>query len=203
MKELPEVRISRDDAPAALSDLLHCLARALQGEMRQRTVEQGLLPVHGQVLGFLRAANRYSNTLQVLAEYLGQTKGTVSQTVQWLERKGLVRREADARDRRVTRLSLTGEGRRVLAAIEADGAWSAALGALGGKEAAAATTVLTGLLRHWQAARGGATFGVCRSCAHFRVEGAATFRCGLTGDALSAFDSGQICREHRVPEQAQ
>ncbi|NMF91594.1 MarR family winged helix-turn-helix transcriptional regulator [Aromatoleum petrolei] len=185
---------------AALFDLLHCLARALQGEVRQRAVERGLLPVHGQVLGFLRAANRYSNTLQVLAEYLGQTKGTVSQTVQLLERKGLVRRDVDARDRRVTRLSLTDAGRRLIAEIETDGAWTAALGALDAGETADATRVLTNLLRQWQGARGGATFGVCRSCAHFRIEGAAAFRCGLTGEVLSEFDSGQICREHRLPD---
>lgn len=185
--------------PDTLFELLHCLARALQGEARQRAVDRGLLPVHGQVLAYLRAANRYSNTVQVLAEYLGQTKGTVSQTVQLLERKGLVRRDADAKDRRVTRLSLTAEGGRVLADIEADGAWLEALGALDEKEVGDATGVLTNLLRHWQGARGGASFGVCRSCVHFRVEGAGAFRCGLTGEALSEIDSGLICREHRLP----
>lgn len=162
-------------------------------------MDAGLLPVHGQVLWFLRAANRYSNTLQVLAEYLGQTKGTVSQTVQLLERKGLVSRAADANDRRVTRLGLTAEGERVLAQVGADSAWSEALQKLGQKDLADATRLLTLLLRNWQRERDGTTFGVCHTCAHFRTEAGDVFRCGLTGESLSDADRERICREHRLP----
>lgn len=185
-----------------LHELLLCLARALQSEARQQAVEHGLLPVHAQVLWFARAANRYSNTLQALADYLGQTKGTVSQTVQLLERRGLLQREADAQDRRVTRLRPTADGLALLDQIERDGTWRTALAALPAPEADCAARTLTELLRLWQTQRDGATFGVCRSCRHFQTEGERRFRCGLTGEALSERDSRLICREHRLPAAA-
>lgn len=196
----PTAGSPRGSCPATLLELLQCLSRALRDDVRQRAVERGLLRVHWEVLWFLRAANRYSNTLQVLAAYLGQTKGSISQTVQLLERRGLLRREPDAKDRRVTRLALTEEGQSVLAGIETGNAWADAVQALPGAEVADATAVLTTLLRHWQRETGGATFGVCRSCAGFQVEAADRFRCGVTGEPLSASDSGQICREHRLAE---
>lgn len=187
-----------DDYHATLLELLHCVARALREGARQRAVERGLLNVHWQVLWFLHAANRYSNTLQILAAYLGQAKGSVSQTVQLLERRGYVQRKPDSRDRRVTRLALTAEGMQLLAEIETDSAWDALTRTLPDAKVAEASAVLTALLRHWQQERGGATFGVCRSCSYFQVEAADRFRCGLTGESLNVFDSGQICGEHRI-----
>jgi hypothetical protein len=38
------------------------------------------------------------------------------------------------------------------------------------------------------------SFGVCRSCSHFRRT-LGGFQCGLTGEPLSAKDSTKICRE--------
>ena len=186
-----------DNCSATLLELLNCLSRALRDDARQRAVEHGLLRVHWEVLWFLRAANRYSNTLQILAAYLGQTKGSVSQSVQLLQRRGLLRREPDAKDRRVTRLALTDTGRRVLGTIETDSAWADAVQALPRAAVADANIALTMLLRHWQQGTGAATFGVCRSCACFQVEASGRFRCGVTGEPLNNFDSGQICHVHR------
>jgi DNA-binding MarR family transcriptional regulator len=189
---------TRHNRPASLLDLLNCLSRALRDDVRRRAVEHGLLRVHWEMLWYLRAANRYSNTLQVLAAYLGQTKGSISQSVQLLERRGLLRRVADIKDRRVTRLMLTKEGRSVLRRIETDKAWADAVQALPRAAVAQATDALTMLLRHRQQETGAATFGVCRSCACFQVEAADRFRCGVTGEPLDTFDSGQICHVHRL-----
>lgn len=189
---------NRDKLPATLLELLNCLSRALRDDLRQRSIEHGLLRVHWEVLWFLRAANRYSNNLQALTAYLGQTKGSVSQSVQLLERRGLLRREPDSKDRRVTRLVLTDAGRAVLAQIESNKAWADAVQALPRAAVADTTTALTMLLRQWQQDTGAATFGVCRSCSCFQVEARGRFRCGVTGEALSSFDSGQICHVHRL-----
>jgi DNA-binding MarR family transcriptional regulator len=51
--------------------------------------------VHLQVLFYLNQANRFSNTRSQLTEYLGLTKGTVSQTVLVLARRRLISRYAD------------------------------------------------------------------------------------------------------------
>src|SRR3546814_10986237 len=56
----------------------------------------------------------FSRTPGALAAWLGQTKGTVSQTVGALERKGLVERTGDPDDRRLVRLSLTEAGHAML-----------------------------------------------------------------------------------------
>ena len=183
---------------AVLLELLQCIARTLREGARLGAVERGLLHVHWQVLWYLRAANRYSNTVQTLAAYLGQTKGSVSQTVQLLERRRLLRRSKDKADLRVTRLVLTSKGKKLLGEIDASTTWPNAVKALTGPELAAANKALTALLRNWQTIDSGHTFGVCRSCAFFRIETAGKFRCGVTFEPLNAFDSGQICKLHRL-----
>lgn len=50
-----------------------------------------------------------------MANYLGATKGTVSQTLITLESKGLVRRDRCPNDRRAIVLALTDAGREMLA----------------------------------------------------------------------------------------
>jgi DNA-binding MarR family transcriptional regulator len=52
--------------------------------------------------------------LAALTEWLGSTKGTVSQTIGVLERKGLVAKRGDPDDRRRVHLQLTRAGQRVL-----------------------------------------------------------------------------------------
>ena len=77
---------------ASLPQLLNALSRAMLFEQRQAAVGAGLLPVQLAMLGYLRDANRYSNMPQCLAEYLGLTKGTVSQSLKILEERGRVLR---------------------------------------------------------------------------------------------------------------
>lgn len=180
--------------PQGLHSLLACLARVLQTEQRRQAVAAGLPAVQWTILHYLRQANRYSNTPQALGEYLGLTKGTVSQSLTRLEARGWVKRLADTRDGRVVRLALTRGGLRQLDdGIDAE--WRAAIDRLPAAGRHAAEAALTQLLTGWQQARGGRSFGVCRSCRHFR-EGSGEHRCGLTGEPLSEEDSTRICREH-------
>jgi len=176
--------------------LIACLARLHQGELRQRAGASELQPVHLQSLLFLRDANRYSNTPLALAEYLGSTKGTVSQSLLLLYRKGLVERHADDHDGRVVRLRLSRRGSAMLNAAEPAPQWQAAMAGLGAGELKAAVAVLTRLLRALQRQRGGRSFGVCRTCTQFCRDAPSAFRCGLTGEPLSRSDSLKICREH-------
>lgn len=181
----------------ALHSLLTCLARALQSEQRQAAVAGGLLPVQWSILTYLRDANRYSNTPQALTDYLGLTKGTVSQSLKLLEAHGWITRQPDAHDRRIVRLAITDSGRQQLD-DSAEQDWRAAIAQLPAAERQAAETTLSGLLRNWQQSRSGRTFGVCQSCRHFCL-GQPEHRCGLTGEALSNDDSERICREHTQP----
>lgn len=187
-----------DSTRREILERLACLGRALQGDLRVRAGAFKIQPVHLQALLYLRDANGYSNTPQALAEYLGSTKGTVSQSLLWLYRRGLVERRPDDRDGRVVRLGLSSRAQALLSEGSGEGAWIQAAGCLDDWEAQGMLELLTRLLRAIQAQRGGRSFGVCRTCLHFRFEEAGHFRCGLTGDELSAEDSLKICREHAL-----
>lgn len=184
--------------PERLLESIACLARLAQADLRARATGLGLQLVHLQALAYLARANRYSNTAVALTDFLGTSKGTVSQSLALLLDEGLIRRETDERDRRVIRLSLTARGRRALTALGFGAQWSAALRALPTAQVEAADATLTAALRGLQRSTGNRSFGVCRSCDHFRTEAAAGFRCGLTGEPLSTQDATLICREHRV-----
>lgn len=168
----------------------------MQNEQHQAAVGAGLLPVQLAILGYLRDANRYSNMPQCLTEYLGLTKGTVSQSLKLIEERGWVLRQSDETDRRLVRLALTEAGREVLEQAPGD-SWRSAVEQLPAGEQEQLRASLTRLLAFWQQARGGKTFGVCRTCRHFRP-GESVHQCGLTGEALSDADSEQICREHSL-----
>jgi DNA-binding MarR family transcriptional regulator len=53
-----------------------------------------------------------------IAELFGLAPRTVTESLDALERAGLLRREPDPADRRVKRISITGEGRQAVAATE-------------------------------------------------------------------------------------
>jgi len=178
-----------------LLQLVERLGRVLGGE--RRAGGAGLQRVHLQALAYLREANRYSNTPRALADYLGLTRGTVSQSLLLLHRRGLVERAQDPDDGRVVRLRLSARGRRLADRAGLAGRWADALKDVPAGEREVAAGVLRRALVGLQRQRGNLSFGECRTCAHFRKEGAGSYRCGLTGEPLSRADSFKICREHR------
>ncbi len=185
------------DSVGRVGDLLERIGRLLRG-IRHRN--ERLNPAQWEALRYLGRANRYSRNPTALTRYLGATKGTVSQTLIALERKGLVRRAADPRDRRGVRLGLTSRGRSHLhhdpmAALIAgiDPALIARLDADLGE-----------LLVQLQRRNGQRPFGQCGTCRFFRVadalgEPGGPNRCGLTLEPLSHQEREQICAEHELP----
>ena len=76
-----------DDA-LAVANLLERISRLT------RTEEQigDLYPAQWAALRYLTRANRFSRTPMALTRYLGTTRGTMSQTIIALERKGYLER---------------------------------------------------------------------------------------------------------------
>lgn len=182
---------------ASASALFERLAALVHQSVREDAARHGLLPIHLQVLAYLAHANRYSDSPIAVAGYFGITRGTVSQTLAVLGRKGLVARKPDERHGKRVRLALTAAGRAVLArswARRLDDALAAA-----GNDAQAAQQGLGALLAALQRQNGHRAFGVCRECAHFLADGDG-YRCGLTGEALAAPQTTKICREWAVPQ---
>ena len=165
-----------------LGRAVHCLQFA-----------DGLNPAQWAVLRYLGRANRYSRTPTAISDYLGTTRGTVSQTIKALEAKGLIGRGTSGRDRRAVLLRLTGAG---TAALENDPLHCvASVAGMLGDELDEASRFLDSVVGCLQAKSGGLSYGVCTECTHFCRNSFAedVHRCGLTGDPLSVEDSTKIC----------
>lgn len=182
--------MSRDALEAAhLIDRLERLARSGVPVL-------GLNPAQWEALRYLARANRFSRTPGALADYLGSTRGTVSQTLITLEQKGFVARGASRRDRRSLELGLTPAGAAALAEDP--------LLALAGDIAAAADSPallaegLRATLRAAVARNGRRAFGICHACRHFRrapEPSPAPYHCALLDEPLGEEDSLAICLE--------
>ena len=158
----------------------------------------GLNPAQWEALRYLSRANRFSRTPAALADYLGATRGTVSQTLIALEQKGFVGRTQSARDKRSIDLELTHQGEAALKddpllALASDLALSA------GRDIDNLVETLRAVLRRAVARNDGKAFGACHTCRHFQRDVAATshapHRCGLLDEPLSEADSRAICVE--------
>lgn len=163
---------------------------------------EGLLPVHWEALRYLSKANQFSRTHAALTAYLGLTKGTVSQTLTALESKGLIRKQADSKDRRSKRLVLTPRGRGLLKRDPVK-VWLQQLDTLPKAERTALEQTLLKLLHERLAARDRALFGQCGDCMYFvgqHADGAPHY-CDLLKTALAAGDAELICVEQQPGRQ--
>lgn len=178
------------------SILLERLGSLIQQSLREDAARHGLLPIHLQVLQYLASANRYSDLPTAIAEYFGITRGTMSQTLAVLERKGLVVKEPDATHGKRIHMKLTPAGESVLHDSWAE-RLDAALRALS-VDGGQLEDTLRNLLVALQRMNGKRAFGICRQCAHFHA-GQNGGRCGVTGEALEAEQTVRLCREWKAP----
>ena len=96
--------------PETTAEQLERLARLI----RQASHANALHPVQWEALRYLARANQFSNSPGALAKYMGATKGTVSQTVLSLAKKGLVTKTERLGDSRSIALQLTEQGEKLL-----------------------------------------------------------------------------------------
>ena len=186
---------------ADLTLLLERLMYLLRSEQRDAGAQQGLQPVHFSSLLYLSQANRYSDTPAGATEFLGATKGTISQSLLLLERRGLIEKTPDEKDGRVTHMRLTAEGRKALMNGWPSRAVRAGLEELTETDRERLGNALLGFLAGLQRANGARSFGVCRTCRLFEQTGRGS-RCGLTGERLTAAQTEKICREHELATEA-
>jgi len=171
------------------SFLLERLGALIQQSVRDDAARHGLLPIHIQVLHYLMRANRYSDLPIAIAEYFGITRGTVSQTLAVLERKGLLVKESDAHHGKRLHLKLTPAGESVLSESWAERVDKVLCGGTATLE-----STLRNLLSTMQRVNEQRAFGICRQCAHFLKEETGA-RCGLTHEPLATEQADRICRE--------
>lgn len=183
---------------SALYDLIERLGHLMRTELRAISQRHSLLPAHVDILHYLDRCNRYSDSPIGVAEYLGLTKGTVSQTLRLLERRGYLKRDVDEDDRRRQHLTLTNLARALLAEAMPPDALVEASIAFGSTRSRHLALELRDLTRITQRLSPRRSFGTCRSCRHLISEDDG-FRCGAMGERLRREDTGKICREHDYP----
>ena len=178
--------------------LLERISSLLLSEERKRYAALGIQPVHAQVLEYLALCNRYSDTPAALTEYLGLTKGTVSQTLQVLERKGYLTKMSDPNDGRVVHLQLLPAGRQLLDQVQPLEIFTQAEARLLQKEFKSLRHALGATLEVLQKANHSKSFGFCQTCIYYN-ESEQHMQCDLTKEPLSQEEVQKICREHRFP----
>lgn len=157
-----------------------------------------LNPAQWEALRFVARANRFSRTPAALAEYMGSTRGTVSQTLIALEHKGHITREPSQRDGRSVVLGLTHAGEE---ALKSDPllALAADLAKLDPDKLDTVVRSLRDALHAMIARNSGRAFGACYTCRHFcrgvRAAKGTPHHCALLDEPLSEADSRAICVE--------
>lgn len=175
---------------------LERVANLLRTETRKSGINRNLQPVHVEVLHFLSHCNRFSNTPAVVADFLGLTKGTVSQTLNYLEHIGMIEKFPDLRDRRIVHLRLTSLGDSVICDTIPPKFLQTTLEESSVDEQDLYLQALGKLLRTWQKTNKLRSFGICKSCHYHRVETDGTHFCNLLREILQDDDFDKICREH-------
>lgn len=176
--------------PERLAHLLDRLGRAVHNLQ----FTDGLNPAQWGALRFISRAKPATCKPSALADYLGTTKGTISQSLKSLEIKGYIRKVEAAKDRRVVRLLLTEAGRAVLTRDPLRHLEAAA--AEMPDEITTATRVLSKYVKKLQGECGLKPFGVCGECGHFSGDICGQEevpRCGLTGEPIAAPEVELIC----------
>jgi DNA-binding MarR family transcriptional regulator len=182
---------------ANLFDPIERIVALMRAEERRRCAEFSLQPVHLQILDYLTLCNRYSDTPAALTNYLGMTRGTVSQTLQLLEKKQLVSKTSDEKDKRVVHLKILPAGKKLLAQVKPLDLFAQATELLQQNDQTSNTyedffiQALTAL----QMANNSQSFGLCKTCSHFSPKPKGGF-CNLTKEHLTHADSEKICQEH-------
>ncbi len=158
--------MARDrDGDAVSGEALIAMLERLARLTRAAEHDKGLNPAQWEALRFLVRANRFSSTPTGLTRYLGATKGTISQTLKSLEKKGFIEKTRRPDERRSVALRVTMAG---LSALN-DNPWTRLrqrADALGGKTRRRMEKGLQALLDEAVARGHHAAFGNCATCRH-------------------------------------
>ena len=158
-----------------------------------------LNPAQHMALSYLRQANRFSRAPSQVADYLATTRGTASQTLKALARKGYIQETRSPHDRRSIAYQITAEGLSVLSPRSGvPGTMETALDAMPEPERAGLANGLELIIRQMLSLRGERSFGLCATCRHHDATPDG-LRCHLLGVSLAKEEADQICHEHALP----
>ncbi|APG49066.1 MarR family transcriptional regulator [Phaeobacter porticola] len=154
-----------------------------------------LNPAQSAALDYLARANRFSRAPSHVAEFLGTTRGTMSQTLKALARKGYIREDRRSGDQRAIFYTLTETGKSITQTPSEIGT---VLAALDQSQASTLETALDATLRKALHVRAGRAFGQCKTCIFHSARPDHGY-CALLDLPLQPGDSHLICVEHKAP----
>jgi len=176
-----------------IQNILERLARVITNEASMSELK----PSQWEALRFFSQANRFSSTPSGLTAYMCVTKGTVSQTINALERKGLLEKKQGKEDRRAINILLTQQGQDKLNQDPLQNLFLD-LSDISSEKLDLLSSTLETLLTNSIKRRAGIPFGVCKTCQYFErnAHQGKSHLCTLLQVPLSDEDSNLICQEH-------
>jgi DNA-binding MarR family transcriptional regulator len=164
--------------------------------MRSASHTEGLNAAQWEALRYLARANRFSNSPGALTRFLGATKGTTSQTVLSLIKKGAIGKSLRNDDGRSVVLTLTDIGQKILShdpllSLEK------AIAKLGDKTSRRFAKGLDELLEIEVGRQGEPSFGNCTGCAHASKDQGDVW-CKVLNLNVSKDDTPKLCIYHKA-----
>jgi MarR family transcriptional regulator, negative regulator of the multidrug operon emrRAB len=150
----------------------------------------GLRDREWMALRFLARANRFSRTPSALANFVGTTRGTASQIVKVLEKKGFLLRQPAAEDKRSVILCVTAQGEKFLG-HDPINVLVKAIAALSIERQTSSRDALRQMLDWLDVTQHRQHADICKECTFLTENGAGA----ATGDASPQF----TCRFFRTP----
>lgn len=161
---------------------------------RSENAESGLTAAQWTCLRFFARANRSTRTPSAFADFQATTRGTASQIVKTLERRGLISRQKSQTDGRSVFFDLTDIGRAVLAG-DPLGDLIAALDDLGSAEREALMAALSRVSSYLAKRKDAPAFGTCSDCTYFsRTDGRGY--CACMSAYLVEADLDKLCASY-------
>lgn len=176
---------------------LERIANLVRAEARQIDANPSLQPVQIDILHYLSICNQHSDIPAAVTEYLGLTKGTVSQSLSILESKGYLVKVPDGTDKRVIHLVLTEKGQSLVDSSLPPESLKQGLQLMPPSQRDDLLAGLKKLLNSMQSARDFRPFGTCRTCGYLETEEEGQ-KCTLTNLSLREHELDQLCREHVI-----
>lgn len=168
---------------------------ALLNRLARLDASQGwagdLNPTQCAAAAYLARANRFSRSPSHVAEYLGTTRGTMSQTLKALEKKGYIIPAEESLDKRSISYQLTDTGREK---VSPSSLMTDAIEAMPLRRRESLATDLQDVLHNAIECNGNKPFGVCHQCRHYLPTATGGF-CELLSLPLTPEESEQICHE--------
>lgn len=181
------------------------LAVVLRRDDWERAKCSGLNPTQLSILDLLEG-NGAGLSVQAIARHLILSQPTVTDSVQALERKGLVDKQAGSDKRSVT-IVINASGRAALAAgDDAEKSMLRALDLLAGEEQEAFLLTLVRVIRHLQAIDAIPVQRMCTTCRYFdpfvHPEPDRPHHCHYVNASFGQPDIRIDCREHETADPA-